>query len=135
MGYSPFAPGTVGTLGAIGLFYILSLYSSSVYLISTVLLIAFSIYVSNRAIVIFNEADPGKIVIDEVCGFIVSMFLIPFGLFNVVAGFFIFRIFDILKPYPVRKLESLREGYGVVLDDVAAGVYTNIVLQLIIYFK
>ncbi|MGH7884461.1 MAG: phosphatidylglycerophosphatase A family protein [Thermodesulfobacteriota bacterium] len=135
LGKSPFAPGTVGTFGAIALYYLLIQPGSLIfYSFFTFLFIIISFYVSNRSIEILGEDDPGEIVIDEVCGFLVSMFMIPFGLTNIILGFFLFRFFDILKPYPVRKFERLPKGYGVVMDDVAAGVYTNIILHIINYF-
>ncbi len=135
LGKSPFAPGTVGTLGGIVLYYLLVQSGSLVfYSVFTFLFIIISFFVSNKSIEILGEDDPGEIVIDEVCGFLVSMFMIPFGLTNVILGFFLFRFFDILKPFPVRKFEKLPKGYGVVMDDVAAGVYTNIVLHILNYF-
>ncbi len=105
------------------------------YLIFTIIFIFLSFIVSKHAIEKFGKEDPGEIVIDEVCGYMVSMFLIPFSIINIALGFFIFRLFDIVKPYPARKLEKLPGGYGVVMDDVAAGIYTNLLLQLINYFK
>lgn len=135
LGKSPFAPGTVGTLGAIVLYYFLIQTESLIfYSVFTILLIFLSFFVSNNTIDFLGEDDPGEIVIDEVCGFLVSMFIIPFGLTNVILGFFLFRFFDIAKPFPVRKFEKLPKGYGVVMDDVAAGVYANIVLHIINYY-
>lgn len=132
LGKSPFAPGTVGTLGGIALYYLLIQPKSLIfYSVFTFFFIIISFFVSNKSIEILGEDDPGEIVIDEVCGFLVSMFMIPFGLTNIILGFFLFRFFDIVKPFPVRKFEKLPKGYGVVMDDVAAGVYTNIVLQII----
>ena len=87
---------------------------------------------STLAVKIYKNKDPGQIVIDEVCGYLFTMILIPFGWVNVIAGFFLFRALDILKPYPIRKLEKLRDGYGVVLDDVLAGIYANILMQIFI---
>ncbi|NIP30033.1 MAG: phosphatidylglycerophosphatase A [Candidatus Dadabacteria bacterium] len=136
LGYSPIAPGTVGTLGAILLYMLISRLDDALfYLIFTIIFIFLSFIVSKHAIEKFGKEDPGEIVIDEVCGYMVSMFLIPFSIINIALGFFIFRLFDIVKPYPARKLEKLPGGYGVVMDDVAAGIYTNLLLQLINYFK
>jgi phosphatidylglycerophosphatase A len=93
--------------------------------------IALSIWVSGEAAVIFGRADPGQVVIDEVCGYLVTMFLIPPSLRNIILGFFLFRLFDIVKPPPERSLERLPGGFGIVADDVVAGIYANIILQVI----
>lgn len=89
---------------------------------------------STQAVNIYKSKDPSQIVIDEVCGYLFTMILIPFNWVNVIVGFFLFRILDILKPYPIRKIENLRDGYGIVLDDVLAGIYANIILQIFIRF-
>ncbi len=131
LGYSPIAPGTAGTLGAILLFYLLSRLSPLVYLPFLIGFIILSIWVSGRAAGIFGGTDPSRVVIDEVCGFLVTMFLIQPSLINIVLGFFLFRLFDIVKPPPVRSSERLPGGFGIVTDDVVAGIYANIVLQII----
>ena len=87
---------------------------------------------SSLAVNIYKSKDPGQIVIDEVCGYLFTMVLIPFSWGYVITGFLLFRILDILKPYPIRNIEKLRNGYGIVLDDVLAGIYANILMQIII---
>lgn len=131
LGYSPFAPGTVGTLGAIALFYPLSTFSPIIYILLVLGFIILSVWASSEACVLFGESDPGRVVIDEVCGYLVTMFLISPSLTNIVLGFMLFRLFDIVKPPPVRSLERLPRGYGIVIDDVGAGVYANVVMQVI----
>ena len=79
----------------------------------------------------FGKSDPGQIVIDEVCGYLITMFLISLSLKNIILGFLLFRLFDIVKPPPIRRLERLRGGFGIVSDDVLAGIYANLILQLI----
>lgn len=103
-----------------------------VYLIAIVALTAFSIFMSTLAVGIYNKKDPSPVVIDEVCGYLFTMILIPFTWVNVIVGFVLFRALDILKPYPVRKLEKLRDGYGIVLDDVLAGIFSNIIMHIFI---
>ena len=132
LGYSPFAPGTAGTLGAVPLYLLMIHYLTGVqYLFVTVLFIAFSIFISFRAAGFYQKNDPGEIVIDEVAGYLVAMTFISPTLINIVLGFLLFRFLDIVKPFPTRQLEKLRGGYGIVLDDVAAGIWTNILLLLI----
>lgn len=78
--------------------------------------------------------DPSKVVIDEVIGMWITMIFIPFSWTNLLFGFILFRFFDIAKPLGVRKMENLKGGTGVMMDDVLAGIYANIVLQVIVYF-
>jgi phosphatidylglycerophosphatase A len=87
---------------------------------------------STQAVNIYESEDPSQIVIDEVCGYLFTMVLIPFNWVNVITGFILFRILDILKPYPIRNIEKFRGGYGIVLDDVLAGIYANILMQIFI---
>jgi len=133
-GRSPLIPGTVGTLVAIPLYLLVSGISSPLYELTLVALFFFSSWISNQAECHWGTKDDRRIVIDEIMGFLVTMLWVPKSLFSVVAGFILFRFFDILKPFPIRLLERVRSGYGVVLDDVLAGIYSNIVLQLVLRF-
>ena len=132
LGYAPLAPGTVGTFGAIALFYLLSNFSTLVYSLFFLGFTIISIWASGEASVIFGKTDPGQVVVDEVCGYLVTMFLIPPSLRNIILGFFFFRFFDIVKLPPARKVECLPGGFGIVIDDVIAGIYSNIILQVVI---
>lgn len=131
VGYFPYAPGTLGTLAAVPLYYIISGLPYYLYISFTVLFIILSVWASGIAEGIYGEKDPGYIVADEVSGYLVTMTLVPLTLTNVVIGFFLFRLFDIVKPPPSRQSERLKGGLGVVMDDVVAGVYANILLQII----
>ncbi|MGI9533981.1 MAG: phosphatidylglycerophosphatase A family protein [Thermodesulfobacteriota bacterium] len=129
LGYSPFAPGTMGTIGAIPLYYLMIYFLTNVqYVFVTIFLILFGIFISFKAIAIYKNDDPKEIVIDEVVGYLVAMAFITPTALNIILGFFLFRIFDIVKPFPARQLENLKGGYGVVMDDVAAGIWANLVL-------
>ncbi len=79
-------------------------------------------------------SDPSYVVIDEVAGQLITLFLLPFSWKILIAGFFLFRIFDIIKPFPGRQAEKLHGGWGIMMDDVIAGVYGNLVLWLIVHF-
>ena len=131
VGYFPYAPGTLGTLAAVPLYYIVSGLPYYLYLSFTILFILLSVWAAGIAEWIYQEKDPGYIVADEVAGYLVTMALVPFTLTNIVIGFFLFRFFDIVKPPPSRQSERLKGGLGVVMDDVVAGVYANILLQII----
>jgi len=132
LGYSPVAPGTVGTLGAVLLFYLISGFSNLEYVLFTIVFIILSVWVSGVTRTNLGESDPGIIVIDEVCGYLITMLLIPPSIINIVVGFLLFRFFDISKPPPIRRLEAFSGGIGIVADDVLAGVYANILLQIFI---
>ncbi|NLK62526.1 MAG: phosphatidylglycerophosphatase A [Fusobacteria bacterium] len=133
LGTSPKMPGTIGTIGAIPLYlsFLLikdSRYYDNIYFIFLVLFFIFSIYISDEAEKIFGKKDAQSIVIDEVLGFLVTMFLITPSILNVFMGFILFRIFDIIKPYPIKKLQDIKGGTGVVIDDFCAGLMANLVL-------
>ncbi|MGZ3493923.1 MAG: phosphatidylglycerophosphatase A family protein [Thermodesulfobacteriota bacterium] len=136
VGYSPVAPGTLGTLIAIPIYYFLSNISSPTYEITLIGFFFLSVWISEGAEIFLGKKDDQRIVIDEIMGFLVTMLWVPKAAIFMVIGFFLFRFFDILKPFPICRLEKkLKGGYGVVLDDVMAGVYSNIVLQIILVIK
>jgi phosphatidylglycerophosphatase A len=132
LGYSPVAPGTVGTVGGVILFYLISGFSSLFYLFFIIALIIFSVWVSDIASMRLGDSDPSSIVIDEVCGFLVTMFLIHPTMVNIAIGFLLFRFFDIVKPPPIRRSETLSGGMGIVADDVLAGIFANVSLQIFV---
>jgi phosphatidylglycerophosphatase A len=135
VGYSPIAPGTLGTLVAIPIYYFLSEIPSALYEITLIGFIFLSVWISEKAEIFFVKKDDQRIVIDEIVGFLITMLWVPKTTRFIIIGFILFRFFDILKPFPIRRLEKgLKGGYGVVLDDVAAGVYANIILQVIHLF-
>jgi phosphatidylglycerophosphatase A len=132
VGYSPVAPGTLGTLLAIPVYYFLSNISSPIYEITLIGFFFLSVWISENAEIFFGKKDDQRIVIDEMIGFLITMLWVPKTILFVTIGFFLFRLFDILKPFPIRRLErGLKGGFGVVLDDVIAGVYANIILHLV----
>lgn len=131
VGLLPYAPGTWGTAAAIPLYYLISGIPYYFYIAVTVVVIIISVRASDIAEEIYGKSDPGQIVADEVCGYLVTMILIPPTLINIIIGFFLFRLFDIVKPPPSRQAERLPGGMGVVMDDVVAGIFANIALQVI----
>ena len=131
-GFSPIVPGTMGTLLAIPFYYFVSSIPSPIYELTLVAFFFFSSWISNQAERYWGKKDDRRIVIDEIMGFLVTMLWIPRSPLFIVAGFLLFRFFDILKPFPIRRLEQVRSGFGVVLDDVLAGIYSNIALHIVI---
>ncbi len=135
-GYAPVAPGTFGSLLAIPLAlfsYRLSLLSPYLSALLVVLLIAGACWVAGEAERLFAEKDSGRIVIDEIVGFLAATFLLQPSVGGFLAAFFLFRLFDILKPFPAGYLERrVRGGTGVVLDDVVAGIYAHVFVRVLL---
>ena len=134
VGTVPFAPGTFGSIIGLPLVFLLSRINLLLSVAYILLFILFAIGIASATEKILNQKDPAKIVIDEIAGIMVAFTGLPFNLKTVIAGFVIFRVFDILKPFPIRSLERrVSGGSGVVLDDVLAGVYANLILRLAFY--
>lgn len=134
-GAMPFAPGTFGTLAAIPLYLLLQEWSLLPYLAITTLLFLVGIFLCQITARDLGVHDHGGIVWDEVVGYLVTMTAAPAGWGWVVAGFVLFRFFDILKPWPIHWLDrQLHGGVGIMLDDVLAGIYGLLCLQLLYYF-
>jgi phosphatidylglycerophosphatase A len=138
IGYIPLMPGTIGSaLTVFGLWYLNThthlIFSPQVWWIAVVALTALSIVVSARPNEIFHREDPNQIIIDECAGQLMTFFLIPLSLNTLLLGFLLFRFFDIIKPFPVYKMEELEGGIGITMDDVVAGIYANIALMAILY--
>lgn len=131
LGYLPLIPGTFGSLAGVFLYYFIK-GNILVYSTFTAILMFLGFLVSAQAEKIFNQKDAKYIVIDEVVGMLLSLLFIPYDIKLVILAFFIFRLLDTLKPYPAGLLQKLDSGLGVMSDDIVAGVYTNLVLQLIL---
>ena len=131
VGRIPVASGTFGSLVGLPIVYVFSRTDWIIAAILTVALILFSVWVAHMAEQQLNAKDPGCIVIDEIAGMCVTMLGIPLTLSTGVAGFFLFRLFDGIKPPPARQGEKrLKGGWGVVMDDVVAGVMAKVVLGI-----
>lgn len=100
----------------------------------TLIITAQGVYSGNKVEALWGK-DHGRVVIDEVSGMCISLLFVPVEIKYIIAGLILFRFFDILKPLGIRKLEKWPGGWGVMADDVLAGIYANIVLQAIIYFN
>lgn len=136
VGYLPKMPGTWGTAAAFGIYMLLP---ESIFITPGVffalpallLLCLFAVYVSGKAELNLGH-DAGSIVIDEVCGYFTAVLFLPKSILIGVYAFLFFRVFDIAKPYPVSRSQKLPGGWGVVADDVIAGVFANVLTQIII---
>lgn len=134
LGFLPVAPGTFGTLLGVILYYFNYVYFSFNLIILSVLCFVFGVYLCGKTALDINYHDHPGIVWDEVVGYLITMIFIPFGYLNMGLAFLLFRFFDILKPWPIRYVDSkVAGGIGIMLDDVLAGVYANICLNLMLY--
>lgn len=131
IGYFPVAPGTAGSAAALVLFALLrATGSTAVEIAAIAAVLAAGVWSAGRAESHFGTEDPGQVVIDEVAGMLITLAFLPATTWVVVAGFVLFRAFDIVKPWPARSLERWHGGAGVMADDVMCGVYANLVLQV-----
>jgi phosphatidylglycerophosphatase A len=139
LGFSPVAPGTAGSAGCAILVWFLApeitVAGTPVAILAAVLsaaaFAAMSVWFADRAEVIYGHDSP-RIVIDEFAGFIISILLLPKTALVFVAAFLLFRVMDIVKPFPARRAEALPGGLGIVADDLVAGVYANLLLRLML---
>jgi phosphatidylglycerophosphatase A len=129
-GYFPVAPGTVGS--AAGLVAYLIVWWTQSPLVEVTLIVtlfALGVWAGTTAERYFGGIDPGPVIVDEVVGMLITLAFIPVGLSGAIAGFLLFRIFDIIKPFPAGRLEALHGGLGVMADDAMAAVYANLSLR------
>lgn len=134
-GYFPFAPGTVGSAAGL-VFYALVWWIASP-LFETMFIVglfAAGVWAGTTAERYFGGVDPGPIVMDEVVGMLITLAFIPgLGWSGVLAGFLLFRVFDVVKPFPAGRFERLHGGLGVMADDAMAAVYANLSLRLLLW--
>lgn len=129
-GLLPWAPGTWGTLVAVPLYLLLSHTPWTVYLLITLLALSLGIWVSDKVSKELGIHDYKGIVWDEVVGYLLTMFLAPTGIVWIILGFFLFRLFDIWKPFPISLIDQkVGYGLGIMLDDVAAAIPAWVILQ------
>jgi len=143
VGYLPLAPGTFGSLVAVGIFLLLARTTPpnalvAVVLVAIVVVTFVGIWAATRTEQLSGRKDPGKVVVDEVAGQFIALF--PLTLFThwstlaVIVSFILFRFFDIVKPYPANRLQELHGGAGVMFDDLVAGVYGAVIVSIMLRF-
>jgi phosphatidylglycerophosphatase A len=129
-GYAPVAPGTAGSAVGLLLFWPLSLAPSPLQLAVTVLAAGLGVLSAGRLAAHLGVKDPGRATVDEVVGMWVSLLFLPFSVLTAALAFVAFRAMDVLKPYPARDLEALPGGWGIMADDLMAGVYANLLVRI-----
>ena len=131
-GLSPIAPGTMGTLVAIPMYWLIADLGLSTYLLITLFAMILGVYLCGATARALGVHDHGGIVWDEIVGYFITMATVPANWVWIVTGFVLFRFFDILKPWPIRRVDrQVAGGLGIMLDDIMAGIYAWLVLQLI----
>ena len=134
VGRVPLAPGTAGSFAAFCAWYIIfSELKTPYFIFLTLIIFCIGVYVSKLIEEELAVHDPGEIVIDEWVGQWIALWWLELSFFWGLMAFFVFRLFDIWKPWPVNKLDVISYGWGVMLDDVAAGIYTVLVIQIILF--
>ena len=155
VGYAPLAPGTFGSMVGVGIYLLVGAVSNQVFayavaknwnlemlaslrmtfmLLLVTLLTSVGVWAATRTEKLLGRKDPGIVVVDEVAGQLIAFLFVPFnaGWWVIITGFILFRLFDIWKPYPIRRLEMLESGLGIMADDVLAGVYAAILMSLLV---
>jgi phosphatidylglycerophosphatase A len=133
-GYFPVAPGTVGSAAGLLVYLLVAWAGSPIVEVAAIALIfAGGAWAATHAERFFGGIDPGPVVIDEVLGMLITLAFIPAGWAAMLAGFLLFRVLDVIKPFPANRLEMLHGGFGIMADDAMAGVYANLGLRGLIW--
>ena len=132
IGYIPYAPGTFGSILGLSFCFLLSKTDLFFAIGLNAIFIVLAVWIAGKAEHIIKENDPGCVVIDEISGMMLTLMGLSFNFISVVAGLLVFRILDILKPFPIRFLEKkFTGGIGIVIDDVAAGICANLIIRAV----
>jgi phosphatidylglycerophosphatase A len=133
LGYVPVAPGTFGSAAGLVVFAAVRWSGSpALELAVIILLFAVGVWSADAAERHFGGVDPAPVILDEVVGMLVTLAFLPVNITGAVVGFLLFRLFDVVKPWPANRLEALHGGLGVMADDAMAGVYGNVALRLLV---
>ncbi|MCL1078843.1 phosphatidylglycerophosphatase A [Parashewanella spongiae] len=129
------APGTFGTLAALPVFLLLSFLPVSSYILVTIIVSVVGIYICDKAARDMGVHDHGAIVWDEVAGLLTTLIAVPMQWQWILVGFALFRFFDIIKPWPIKWLDAkVSGGFGIMIDDIVAGIFSLVCLQVVLYF-
>ena len=131
-GFFPVASGTIGSLAALIIYLIPGFEQLFIIIPFTLIFIVYGIFLGNKFETNYGK-DPAECTVDEVVGTWISVIALPKTLWIIVTAFFVWRILDIIKPPPARNLERLKGGLGIMIDDVISGIYTLIIMHLIVY--
>lgn len=133
LGYVPVAPGTFGSAAGLLVYAVLRWSGSPALEVAViVLLFAIGVWSSSVAEKHFGGVDPAPVILDEVVGMLITLALVPVSITGAIVGFLLFRLFDVVKPWPANRFEALHGGLGIMADDAMAGVYGNVVMRLLV---
>jgi phosphatidylglycerophosphatase A len=133
-GHVPRAPGTVGSAAGVAIFLAVRSFSSIWLEVAMVVAVTcVGVLAASAAESMYQRRDPGLVVIDEVAGMLLTLLAVPVGAAGILVGFLAFRLFDIVKPFPARQAEALPRGWGVMVDDIVAGLYANVALRVVLW--
>lgn len=133
VGFFPIAPGTAGSLAALALYALVRWAGTpAVELVTIIAVFAIGTWAATGTERTLARKDPGPVVIDEVLGMLITLAFLPLSLWGIAAGFLIFRLFDVIKPFPAGRLEHLPAGLGIMADDAMAGLYAHLVLRIVV---
>ena len=133
-GYIPIAPGTVGSIIGLLVFWLIKDYASfTIEMFVAAALFFAGVWASTIVEQVLERHDPGVVIVDEVLGMLVALMLLPPTITVMIVAFLLFRVFDIIKPYPARWCEQLSRGWGIMMDDVVAGLYVNVLIHIILW--
>ena len=133
-GYIPIAPGTVGSIIGLLIFWLIKDYASfTIEMFVAAALFFAGVWASTIVEQVLERHDPGVVIVDEVVGMLVALMLLPPTITVMFLAFLLFRVFDIIKPYPARWCEQLSRGWGIMIDDVVTGLYVNVLIHIILW--
>jgi len=132
-GLMPGIPGTFGTLAALPLVVFIGILPGLCRVLFLLIVIIVAVWASGLCGRLMGRDDPREVVIDEVAGFVLAVFQLPISWMTLCLGFILFRVFDILKPFPIGRMEKIRGGTGIVMDDLMAGVYANLCIRIFFF--
>jgi phosphatidylglycerophosphatase A len=134
VGFFPIAPGTAGSLAALALFaFIRWIGVSTIELSAIVAVFAIGVWAAHGTERALGRKDPGIVVIDEVLGMLITLALLPLSLLGIALGFLLFRVLDVIKPFPAAQVEHLHGGLGIMADDAVAGLYAHLALRACVW--
>jgi phosphatidylglycerophosphatase A len=134
VGFFPIAPGTAGSFAALAPYALVRWVNLPVIeLASITAVFVMGVWAATRSEALLGGTDPAPVVIDEVLGMLITLAWLPLSLTGVLVGFLLFRFYDVIKPYPARRLEDAPGGWGVMLDDAMAGIYGQVSLRLLVW--
>jgi len=133
LGYVPVAPGTFGSAAGLVVFAAVRWSGSPALELAVIIfLFAVGVWSANAAERHFGGVDPAPVILDEVVGMLITLAFLPVNITGAVVGFLLFRLFDVVKPWPANRLEAVHGGLGVMADDAMAGVYGNVAMRLLV---